>query len=138
MDNPIDVMHVDWQLIEVASTVYDLSYFFYSIASEEALANLDNYLKFYHSELSKHVKNLGSDAEDLYPFHVFKQEWKLYSKFGFALAFVLFKVMLINQDDVPDMRVVDGDDMFAKFNNQGEYMKRVKILARFFVERDYI
>lgn len=142
MENPTDVMQLDWQLIEVASPIYDISYFFYTVASEEALSKLDDYLKFYHSELMEHIKKLGSDPEDLYPFHVLEEEWKKYSKYGFALAFMVLKVMLVNQDEVPKMEEIDFEngavEMFPKFDNEEEYVRRIKVLAEFLMKNDYI
>ncbi|KAI4466587.1 hypothetical protein MML48_2g00002817 [Holotrichia oblita] len=139
-ENPIDVMQLDWQLVEVASPVYDISYFFYTTASQEALSKLDDYLEFYYSELSEQIQKLGSDPKYLYPFSAFKKEWKLYCKFGFALAFMVFRVMLANPDEVPDMTEMHRNEVgiFDKFVNEEEYMKRIKLLAELLVERNYI
>ncbi|KAK9712055.1 Ecdysteroid kinase-like family [Popillia japonica] len=52
---PTDIMLIDWQLLRQASPVFDISYFFYTIASEDALNNLDDYLRIYHEELSKRI-----------------------------------------------------------------------------------
>ncbi|KAI4466588.1 hypothetical protein MML48_2g00002818 [Holotrichia oblita] len=143
-DNPIDVMQLDWQLIEVSSPIYDISYFFYTVASEEALSKLDDYLRFYHTELSEQIRKLGSDPELLYPFSVFEMEWKRYCTYGFALAFMIFRALLANHDEIPKMDEIEvenyNDDMelFAKFDNEQEYINRIKILAEFVVKRGYI
>ncbi|KAI4466586.1 hypothetical protein MML48_2g00002816 [Holotrichia oblita] len=143
-DNPKDVMQLDWQLIEVASPVYDISYFFYSVASEESLSKLDDYLRFYHSELAEQIRKLGGDPDELYPFSILEKEWKLYSKYGFALTFMVFKIMLVNQDEVPKLEEVDfenkgnGADVFPKFDNEDEYVGRIRVLAEFLVKNDYI
>lgn len=137
-------MQLDWQLLEVTSLVFDISYFLYVAASQEVLAKFDDYLQFYHQELSKQIGKLGSDPERLYPFAVFEKEWKKYCAYGYALAFTILKAILANQDEVPNMNEMEVDNykkdiqLFTKFDNEEEYIRRIKMLTEFMVERDYI
>ncbi|GJQ82627.1 hypothetical protein Trydic_g19648 [Trypoxylus dichotomus] len=144
--NPKDVMLVDWQVLRSSSPVYDLCYFFYALASEESLNNLDSHLKVYYTELSGQIKQLGSDPETLYPEEVFRSQWKRYSLYGLATSFFQLKFMLAKPDEVPRMdnvyskNIRDGEKMgvFEKYDNQEEYMSRLRRLGHFMVDNDYI
>lgn len=132
-------MQIDWQITQPASLVHDLSYFFYTTASEEALAKLDTYLDVYYTELCEEIKRLGSDPTVLYPRSVFDDEWKRYCKYGFTMCFMLFKVMLANKDEVPQMDVGNPEDqLFKKLNKEDEYTRRIRILTEFMVDKDYL
>ncbi|GJQ82626.1 hypothetical protein Trydic_g19647 [Trypoxylus dichotomus] len=144
--NPKDVMLVDWQVLRSSSPVYDLCYFFYALASEESLNNLDSHLKVYYTELSDQVKQLGSNPETLYPEKIFRSEWKRYSIYGLAMSFMQLKFMLATQDEVPRIESVysknisSGEKMsvFPKYDNEEEYISRLRTLAQFMVDNDYI
>ncbi|KRT78397.1 hypothetical protein AMK59_7337, partial [Oryctes borbonicus] len=138
--NPIDIMLVDWQLFRPLSPVFDISYFFYTIASEKALAKLDTYLEMYYAELTDQLKQMGSDPEMLYPKEVFLKEWKQYCKFGFGISFMLIKIMLASKDEAPKMDEIDFEnvervELFTKFDNEAEFLRRMRILAQFMIDR---
>ncbi|KRT84528.1 hypothetical protein AMK59_829 [Oryctes borbonicus] len=142
--NPLDVMLIDWQLLYPASPVFDVSYIFLTAASEEALSKTEGYLKLYYRELSRQIKQLGSNPDILYPFSIFLMEWKKYCKYGFAMGCLAIKVMLCSRDEAFNLAGLDPKDTeqcenpFPKFDNQEEYMKRMKRLARFMIDNSYI
>ncbi|GJQ82625.1 hypothetical protein Trydic_g19646 [Trypoxylus dichotomus] len=143
MMNPIDIMIVDWQLFRSSSVVYDISHFFYTTAAEESLSKLQDYLEVYYAELSSEMKKLGSKPEILYPREIFEEEWRTLSKYGFTIAIVILKFMLSNQDEVLQIDKIDFDktkevELFKKFDNEDAYIKRVKTLAQFMVDKGYI
>lgn len=142
-ENPKEVIQVDWQLVQEASLVYDLSYFFYTTASEETLAKADAYLDIYYNELSEEIKRLGSDPNILYPRSVFDDEWKRFCKFGFAMSFMLLRIMLASKEEVPqvekiDMEKPDEVEFFKNLNKEDEYGRRIKALTEFMVDRNYL
>lgn len=129
------------------STVYDLSYFFFSTASAEALKNHHYYLNIYYQELCDQIKKFGSDPEFLYPKSAFDSEWKRYCKYGFAFSFVIFKFVLADKEEAPKLENYDFDgasddtediQLFATFSNEDEYVRRLRILAGFMMDNDYI
>lgn len=139
-------MLVDWQLFRPTSPVFDLSYFFYNISTEETLNKLDSYLDIYYAELCDGIEKLGSDPEVLYPKRIFREEWKKHCKFGFAFAFLLVKLMLAKQDEAPKVDEIDYEnlkdadkvDLFPKFENEKEYEKRIRMLGQYMVDHDYL
>lgn len=128
------------------SPVIDLSYFLYTISSEESLAKTQTYLDIYYEELSEEIRKLGSDPDVCYPRTVFDEEWKQRCKFGFAAAFLLLKLMLASGDEIPDMESLDLNNMadaermefLTKMNNVTEVVRRLRVLGHFMVDNGYI
>lgn len=111
-------------MIRFASPVYDLSYYFYPIASQQALDKLPIHMKMYHEELSRQIRKLGSDPEALYPYDVFEKEWKDHSKFGFAISFMITKTKL--------------SGIRSTWERQNEFSKRMKALAKHFIDNNFM
>lgn len=139
-------MLVDWQALRSSSPVFDISYFFYGIASEEALSKLNYYLDVYYTELSESIKELGSNPDVLYPKNIFEKEWRNYCKYGFASAFTIIKFMLVKEDEVVvtsdiDYKSLEGSDLvqyFSKYDDEAEYVRRIRILCQFMIDNDYL
>lgn len=139
------MMLVDWQVVRQASPVYDIAYFFYTIATKEALSKWRTYLNIYYQELSERIKELGSNPDKLYPQEIFEEEWKRYSNYGFAMAFIILKVMLYSKEETPNFEKLGTETilenpelMFPTMKNDEEYMNRLRILAEHFIENDLI
>ncbi|KRT78401.1 hypothetical protein AMK59_7341, partial [Oryctes borbonicus] len=135
---------IDWQLLRQASPVFDISYFFYTISSQEGLDNLNHYLELYYQELRERIKGLGSDPDTLYPLHVFRKEWKENSKYGFAMAFMLVRMMLSADDEIVSMEGLDfgnAEDMqrmYPKLKEEDEFIRRMKALAEHMIKNDFL
>ncbi|KAI4467391.1 hypothetical protein MML48_2g00009471 [Holotrichia oblita] len=143
---PEDVMLLDWQAIRSGSPTFDLSYFFYTTApvSKKTLKRVDDFLEIYHEELSKQIKQLGSNPDKLYPLSDLKKEWHRYAKFGFCMAFMILKAMLGKKEEMPNF---DGTDMtealrdgkfFNNVSNDDEYMRRMRNLAEHFLLNEFL
>lgn len=136
---PKDLALIDWQCVTRASPVHDFASLFYSVASEETVCNYKHYLRLYHDELKRRIKELGSDADVLYPYSVFEKEWRDYWPYSFGLAVTCMKVILCQKDEVPNMEdAINSNDVANVFNdikgNEIEWMRRVKYLARHFID----
>ena len=71
----LEILMLDFQLARCSSPVLDLSFFIYSCTDKSVRDNhFDDLLRIYHEELSKTIKNLGSDPEKLYSRQLFLQE----------------------------------------------------------------
>lgn len=87
---------------------------------------------------------MGSDPEALYPFAVLLKQWKKYCKFGFGMATIIMKVMLSKKDEAFSLEEMDLDNteqlenLYAKFENEDEYLRRMRILANYMIRNDYI
>ncbi|GJQ82639.1 hypothetical protein Trydic_g19657 [Trypoxylus dichotomus] len=142
--NPTDIVLIDWQMLREATPVFDISYFFYTIASQEGLDNLDHYLEIYYQELRERIKDLGSDPDELYPLHVFRKECKEHLKYGFAMAFMLVRMMLSAEDEVVSMEGLDfanAEDlqkMYPKLKREDEFIWRMKALAEHMIKNNLL
>lgn len=142
-EDPIDVMLIDWQGVTRGSPVHDLGGIFYSVSSKETLDNYKFYLKMYHAELSKRIKELGSDPEVLYPFSVFETDWKKYALYSFGGSLLMVKMMLCKKENAPVLKeetarseAAETMERLFKNVNDGEeqFLRRMKYISRHLVE----
>lgn len=94
---------IDLQIARLGPPILDISYFLYSCSSKKVIDNYEHYLDKYHDSLSEHLRRLGSNPDELYPYSVFREQWKKFSKFGLILAMLLIHIMLSEQDEVADL-----------------------------------
>ncbi|KAK9681377.1 Ecdysteroid kinase-like family [Popillia japonica] len=136
-----DIMLVDWQCITRASPLHDIGPLFYSTAPKDALDNDRDYMEVYYDELSKRIKELGSDPETVYPHSEFEKDRNSYGFFCFGFALTGIKGMLTKRENAPDLTErLKADDqsaletMFTDVaDNVDEWMFRTKYLARHFI-----
>lgn len=138
---PVDVMLVDWQLIRYGSPAKDLGYFFYPIASESTMENFQYYMKVYYDELSRQMKQLGSNPEILYPFDVLEKEWRQFVKYGFAMGFMILQALLMEKGEFPDMD--NNSDIYdqhaiPKMKNERLFVARMKMILKHFIKYDLL
>ncbi|XP_018566820.1 uncharacterized protein LOC108907565 [Anoplophora glabripennis] len=103
----VDIRFLDFQLSKEGSPCCDLSYCFYSGASDEMLKDLDYFLQIYHESLSKTLKAFGCDPEKLYPFQELKNDWKKYCKMGVTMALMVWKIKCTSEENIIDLNDVD-------------------------------
>ncbi|XP_050499200.1 uncharacterized protein LOC126879898 isoform X2 [Diabrotica virgifera virgifera] len=99
---PEDLRIVDWQISSFGSPCADLAYFLLVNSSEEVLDDIQTYLKIYHGKLSSHLRNFNLDPDELFPFSTFQHHLNLFLLQSFFYAFLLFKIMLSDKEDIPD------------------------------------
>ncbi|KAF2901787.1 hypothetical protein ILUMI_04403 [Ignelater luminosus] len=141
---PTGMCLIDLQLARLGPPVLDLSYFLYSCGSKEVLNNYQRYLDLYHDSLSVHLRQLGSNPDKLYPYSVFREQWKRSSRFGLTLSVILIHIMLSEQNEVADITenaelgksIVDAFDY--DISNSEAYNDRVKHIILHFVNNGYI
>lgn len=72
------------------------------------------------------------------------EEWKKHCRFGFAIGIFIIKAILSKEDETLNWGEMDLQDVgklgnvFSKYDNQDEYMRRVKVLARYLMQHDYL
>lgn len=132
-DKGEEVMMIDFQLTRCSSAILDVSFLVYSCTSKELRDNhFQDLLKAYHDEISKGIKNLGSNPEKLYPWKVFMKEvnkscynfilllfanynWnfllQVKEQFIFGMIFSMEAVpfCLLDESDAFDLDVLQGD-----------------------------
>lgn len=137
-------MLIDWQMIRPSIPVHDLSFFFYNVASEAILNKLNSFLKVYHDELSRSMKNLGSDSEVLFPYSILERQWKEQGKFGYVMAFVSSMLILKEKDEKifsfeeVDLENPESWKAYLKIKKHDEYIQRLKILTEHMIANDFL
>lgn len=138
------VKFLDFQLSRISNPVCDLSYFLYACTSNKILNNLEKYLRIYHESLSLHLRQLGSEPEELFPYQAFLEQWKKYSKYGLMMALVILRLMLCESDESPDLAdlVEPGKNAEESWDysirNVDQYNSRIRDLVLFMHDNGYL
>lgn len=138
-------MLIDWQGITRGSPVHDIGGVVLAVSSEETLNDFNHYLSLYYEELSKRIRELGSDPDQLYPFEVFINDWKEYGLYIFGTAVIGVNVMLVEKENAPVLEGMNDYDVkelatateqvFTKLNNNEEQvLVRLKYIARHLIK----
>lgn len=142
---PTQVCLLDWQISQVASPILDLSYFFYACSSKEVLYDLKKFLKIYHDNLTKTVKEAGLNPEEILTFEELEAQWKIYSKYGLFMALFVMKIVLSEVEEAPDFDKLasEGKDLLqslgaAESVNIEEINKRISDIIIFMTESEYL
>ncbi|KAL3277103.1 hypothetical protein HHI36_012461 [Cryptolaemus montrouzieri] len=128
---PLKICMLDYQLSYVDSPVRDLSYNIYTTCDKTCLDQLDLLLQGYYSSLSRSLRNLGSDPEQVFTYEQLKRHWKQYSKFGLLLSSCIIKLELTENSDAPDLQnsAEEGKEVNdyydAELQNEEEYDRRI-------------
>ena len=138
----IEMRLLDLQLMKTGSPVCDLSYCLYSGASKSVFDNLEKYLKTYYDSLSSTLHEFGLNPEKIFPFHVLKEHWKKYARFGMIMALMVINLKCTDKEDLIDFTDDFQLDMneqemadFLKFN-EDDFKVRVKELLKHLCEVD--
>ena len=134
---------IDFQVVRLHIPIFDIAYFFYCNASKMDLDMHGYYLKLYFNTVSETIKNLGSDPKKVYPYKIFKEQFKEYSVIGLSFALSLIKVFTRKSNPVNVIESVkDGKSIGEAFRTDDpmsdDYKKRMKDLVLHFVENKYI
>lgn len=132
---------IDFQLARLAPPVCDLSYFFCFSASKRVIDDLETYLEKYYSSLSDFLKELDTDADTVYPFKVFMEQWREFAKFGPAMILFALRLTLSEEHEAPSLA---SKEEFArtirieKMVNQEEHDRRIVDVMKKFVKSGWI
>ncbi|XP_060516908.1 uncharacterized protein LOC132696214 [Cylas formicarius] len=107
--NPSHVVMLDFQLSRPASPMFDLSYHLYMVCSADQLENLSKILLQYHGHLSKYIRQMGSDPDQLYPYSKLLEHWRTYSKVGLILGGFVLPLTLTEKKDVVSIENLTAD-----------------------------
>lgn len=116
---------VDFQLCRESTPIHDLSYFFYSGASESDLNKLEHYLDIYHKSLAETVTQSGENPDHIFPYNVLVSEWKENALFGMLLGVYLWQIKLS-----PKENFIDDLKEAADSKGQTDMEKYTKIFEK--------
>lgn len=123
-----DMKLVDFQLCRESTPIHDLSYFFYSGASEKDLNQLEHYLDIYHKSLTATISENGEISDHIFPYKVLISEWKENALFGVLMGIYLWQIKLSPKEDfIDDLKeVAEGENA----NNMEKFMKVFEKLGK--------
>lgn len=101
---------MDWQVIRYVSPAIDLLYNIFT-STDKALRDreYDNILKCYYDSLSKTVKLLGSNPDELFTFENLKDDLKRCGNYALIMAPCLLQISLAESSEISNL-----DEMFDK------------------------
>lgn len=105
-----DIRFLDFQIIFYGSPAIDIFYNIFS-STDKALRDKEytNLIKLYHESLSKTVKLLGSDPDELFTFENLLSELKRFGVYALLMSPMLLQVSLAHSNEISNM-----DEMFDK------------------------
>ncbi|XP_072387290.1 uncharacterized protein [Diabrotica undecimpunctata] len=113
-ENPHDMVIVDWQIVKYHSPVLDLSYTLYAVASKPEISETTALLKYYHEELTNFLRELGNDADSIFPYSLLMDHWTKYAIYGFAHACCYMDFNFVKPDDAPSLDNLDDMSSVSK------------------------
>lgn len=131
-----DIRILDWQVIRYISPAIDLLYNIFTSTNKELRdAEYDNLLQVYHGSLSKMVKSLGSNPDDLFSMDDLKDELKRCGNYAFLLAPMLISVSMADSSDISNLdemcdKIAEGErrqELITGLNDKAqiEYEQRL-------------
>ncbi|XP_072397678.1 uncharacterized protein [Diabrotica undecimpunctata] len=120
---PIHMVLLDFQGAAPQSPVIDLSYFLYINLSPSDFPKLKEFVEYYYTEFCLFLKELGSDADKLFPRSIFEEHLKVYLPYGGVLSLPFLELLYLENDETPAL-VDEGNEFF------GSLIKEVKIKSR--------
>ncbi|KAI4466684.1 hypothetical protein MML48_2g00013522 [Holotrichia oblita] len=144
---PVDLRLVDFQLVRKTLPVIDLSNFFYcSAITQENLDKLDFYLDYYYENLKEVLKKLGSNADKIYPYDKFKENWRKFGKYGIIMTLGGSRIVLADAGETvnvaekirTDPEEADKTLFSVNLSNNDEYVDRMSRVLKHAVKNKYI
>lgn len=98
--------------------------------------DLDYYLKIYHSSLSETLKQFDLDVESIYSYETLKTEWSKYSKFGFAMGILGWKIKTTDSNQIKE--TLDFTDLEPIPEQAGRYKQGIRDLVIHFYNNNFL
>lgn len=150
--NLTDIQILDYQTIAYVSPAYDIFHNIFN-STDKALrdAEYDNLLTLYYESLSKTIRTLGSNPDELFTFANLKSELKRFGNYALIMA----PLWILETQQQPGSHEVFTDDMFdepaavksepskaplgsdLRENGQEEFARRINELMEDIVRLDY-
>lgn len=101
---PDSIKFIDYQISRYVSPVLDLVYFIFASTDKDFRDNhYHDLIRVYHDTLTKLLKRLGEDPEQLFSFEDLQKQLKKFGRFGLPMALMLVPMITTQTQDLPDM-----------------------------------
>lgn len=143
-----DVRILDWQVIRYISPSVDLLYNIFTSTDKALRAkHYDNLLEIYHKSLSRTVKLLGSNPDELFTLNDLKDELRICGNYALLLAPMLISVSLADSSEISNLdemcdKIAEGEtrhELITGLNEQAqfEYDQRLNDVVDDLIELGY-
>ncbi|KAL1506588.1 hypothetical protein ABEB36_005919 [Hypothenemus hampei] len=130
-----NVKLIDFQLTRESTPIHDLSYFFYASASKKDIDNLEQYLALYHESFSDILRQLGENANEIFPFDVLIKEWKENALLGIILGIYLWQIKLIQKAEFVEILQQFSD---TQVDQTETYSAFLEVLSKVYTNKDFL
>ncbi|XP_072397681.1 uncharacterized protein [Diabrotica undecimpunctata] len=141
---PLHMVLIDFQAAGLHSPIIDLSYFLYINLSSSDFPNLKDFVEYYYTELRLFLKELGSDADKLFPRSTLEQHLKTYLPSGFLLTLTFLELFYLENDETPTLIDEESNEFLGSFikdvkiKSRGQYLNRLVALVNSFFGDPYL
>lgn len=127
MQAPKQICLIDYQLSRYASPILDLMYFLFT-STVKSLRDecYETMMELYYDELSKHMRRLGSDPNEIFSRSDFASELQKFGRYGALIAPMMVQVVTADPTDIPDMDEVSEN--MAESTNEPKMMLSEKTI----------
>uniref|UniRef100_A0A6P7H530 Uncharacterized protein LOC114346203 n=1 Tax=Diabrotica virgifera virgifera TaxID=50390 RepID=A0A6P7H530_DIAVI len=139
---PLRMVLIDFQASFIHSPVLDLSYFLWMNLSPTEAPKIKDFVEYYYTEFCSYLKQLGSDADTVFPRSIFEEHLKKYLPYGFLLILALLEIFYLENEDTPAF--LDETNSFfgglsndLKLKSRDQYLKRLVALVDTFFNGPY-
>jgi hypothetical protein len=101
----VDLILVDFQLINCGSPAADLIYFIFSGSDKKIRkSHLKHFKDLYYDTFEKYLKCFGINADDVYTKENFEKDFQEHLNYGLTSCLMLMPFLFSEDDDVPDLQ----------------------------------
>lgn len=133
-----DVRFVDWQVIRYVSPAIDLCNHIFT-STDKALRDKEylNLLKHYHNSLSRTIRLLGSDPEELFTFDNLLDEMKKCGTYALLVAPMHIHIAAVGESEKVDMNESRDSTKELSVNAEEEYERKLNDVIGDIVDLGY-
>ncbi|CAG9839121.1 unnamed protein product [Diabrotica balteata] len=132
---PLRMVLLDFQAVCLHSPVIDISYFLYINISPTEVTKLKDFIEYYYTEFCSYLKQLGSDADKVFPRSIFEEHLKKYLPYGVFLTLPCLEILYLENDDTPALFDEETKEFFGglpkdlKIKSRDKYLQRLVALV---------
>ncbi|KAL1505263.1 hypothetical protein ABEB36_004864 [Hypothenemus hampei] len=139
---PLDIKLIDWQICQISTPIYDLSYFLFINADKKDLYQYSKYLKHYYAVMKEILKEFGLELESFYPYDLLDKDFKKYCKLGFFVCQIMMQQATTKGKTHDFVKMADeGQNLFdvkTRTSSSPTFQHRMSNLIEFLVDNGSI
>ncbi|XP_059051596.1 uncharacterized protein LOC131846336 [Achroia grisella] len=133
-DGTIEVIPVDFQTITANSPVVDLFHFIFTGSDEEfRREHYEQLVEHYYQELSRALRNLNLDPNQLYPKENYKKDIEYFLPIGLIIGLFTLPVITVESENAPSFEGKDGMNSIACTKTSNLYPERLNGIVNDYV-----